>query len=68
VSRVEAENAAVLASTHEDAEGLAQKIALLEGELAEAHQAREVAKENSRGLSDVVAGAERRQEKSERER
>jgi hypothetical protein len=37
VSRVEVENVAVLASTHEDAEGLAQKIALLEGELAGAH-------------------------------
>jgi hypothetical protein len=38
VSRVEAENATALASACEDAEGLAQKVALLEGELAEARQ------------------------------
>jgi hypothetical protein len=36
VSRVKAENATVLASSHGDAEGLVQKIALLEGQLAEA--------------------------------
>jgi hypothetical protein len=42
VSRVEAENATALASSCEDAEGLAQKIALLEDELAVEHRAREV--------------------------
>jgi hypothetical protein len=35
VPRMEAENATTLASAREDAEGLVQKIALLEGELAE---------------------------------
>jgi hypothetical protein len=39
VSRMEEENAAALASTREDIEGHVQKVALLEGELAEAHQA-----------------------------
>jgi hypothetical protein len=39
VSRVAAESTAALASGHEDAEGLAQKIALLEGELAEVRRA-----------------------------
>jgi hypothetical protein len=42
VSRVEAENAAALSSTHEDAEGFVRKIALLESELAVEHRAREV--------------------------
>jgi hypothetical protein len=37
VSRVEAENAVVLTSTSEDAEGFARKIALLEGELPAEH-------------------------------
>jgi hypothetical protein len=42
MSRVEVENAMMLASAHEDAEGLVRKIVLLEGELAAEHQAREV--------------------------
>jgi hypothetical protein len=36
VLRLEAESTAVLASAHEEAEGFTQKIALLEGGLAEA--------------------------------
>jgi chromosome segregation ATPase len=55
VSRME-ENAAALASTREDIEGHVQKVTLLEGELAEAHQAREVAEENFCGLFDEAAG------------
>jgi hypothetical protein len=39
VSRVEAENATVLASPRKDAEGLVQKIALLEVELVEMRRA-----------------------------
>jgi hypothetical protein len=39
VSRVAAESTAALASGHEDVEGLAQKIALPEGELAEVRRA-----------------------------
>jgi hypothetical protein len=35
VLRVEAKNAVVLASAHEDAKGLVRKIALLKGKLAE---------------------------------
>jgi hypothetical protein len=52
--RVEVENLMVLASTREDAEDLVQKITLHEGELAKAHRAREVAEENSCGLSNTV--------------
>jgi hypothetical protein len=48
------ENLMVLTSTREDAEGLVQKITLHEGELAKAHRAREVAEENSCGLSNTV--------------
>jgi hypothetical protein len=38
-----------------DAKGLVRKVALLEGELVEAHQAREVAKEKVHNLSSSVA-------------
>jgi hypothetical protein len=55
--RVEPESAVVLASTREDAKSIGRKIALLEGELAEAHRAQEVAEENSHGLSDAAADA-----------
>jgi hypothetical protein len=48
VSRVEAENAAVLASACEDAEGFARKIALLEDELTAERQAREVSERERR--------------------
>jgi hypothetical protein len=44
-----------LASPREDAEGLAQKVALLEGELAEGRRAQEVAKEEFCSLSDASA-------------
>jgi hypothetical protein len=47
------ENVMVLAFVWEDVEGLIRKVALLEGELAEAHQAREVAKEKFCHLSDA---------------
>jgi septin family protein len=65
---VEAENAATLASAREDAEGLARKIALLEGELAEERWARELAEVSSHGFSDTVTDAECWREVSERER
>jgi hypothetical protein len=68
VSRMEAENAAALACAHEDAEALVRKITLLEGERVEERQARELAEENSRGLSDVTTNAEHRREVPERER
>jgi hypothetical protein len=42
VSRAEAENATMLASAHQDAEGFAWKVAVLKDELAAEHQAREV--------------------------
>jgi hypothetical protein len=57
---VETENATALASAHEDVEGLVRKVTLLEGELAEAHRAREVAEENFYGLSDATADGVRR--------
>jgi uncharacterized lipoprotein NlpE involved in copper resistance len=68
VSRVEAENVMVLASTHKDAKCLVQKIALLKGELAEARRAQEVVEENSRGLFDTAANVERRCQVSQRVR
>jgi hypothetical protein len=64
---VEVENAMALASAHEDADGLVRKNALLEDKLVEVCQAREVAEENSRGLSDVAADAEHRWEVFARE-
>jgi hypothetical protein len=42
VSRVAAENATTLASTHEDVEGLTQKIVVLEDELVAERRAQEV--------------------------
>jgi hypothetical protein len=55
-SRVrEMENVAVLAYVREDAEGLICKVSLLEGELAEAHRARGVAKEKVCSLSSSSA-------------
>jgi hypothetical protein len=54
----EMESVVVLASVQEDAEGLVRKVALLEGELAEARQAREVAEEKVRNMSSSsVEGA-----------
>jgi hypothetical protein len=52
-------NLAVLASIWEDAEGLIYKVALLDGELAEARQAREVAEEKFCSLSDASADGAR---------
>jgi hypothetical protein len=68
VVRVEAENAMPLASAREDVEGLARKIALLEGEPVEVRRAQELAEENSYGLFDAAADAEQQWEESERER
>jgi hypothetical protein len=48
VSRVEVENTMLLASAHEDAEGLARKFALLEDKLAAEHRAREVSERERR--------------------
>jgi ribonuclease D len=62
------ENIVTLAYAHEDEEGLIQKIALLEGELAEARRAREVAEEKSRVLSNAAVDAERRWEVFEKGR
>jgi hypothetical protein len=67
VLRVEAESAAALASAPGEEEGFTQRIALLEGELAEPRQARDMTKENSRGMSDVAVNTEQRCEESERE-
>jgi hypothetical protein len=49
----EVENVAIQVSVQEDVEGLIRKVALLEGALAKLHQAREVAEEKFRSLSDV---------------
>jgi hypothetical protein len=65
---VEAENVVVLASAREGVEGLVRKIIVLEGELAVARQAQEVAEEKSYGLFDTAADVERRWEVFEKER
>jgi hypothetical protein len=54
VLRVETKNTVVLAYAREETNGLIWKVTLLEGELAEARWAREVAKENFRDLSNVA--------------
>jgi hypothetical protein len=64
----EVENVVVLVSIWEDDEGLVRKVALLEGELAEGRQAREVAKENFCSLSDASPDGARRLVVSEMER
>jgi hypothetical protein len=46
--RTKVENAAVLASAHEDAKGLIWKITLLEGELVAEHQAWELSEREHR--------------------
>jgi hypothetical protein len=43
---MEVESVTSLASAREEVEGLARRITLLKGELAEAHWAREMVKEN----------------------
>jgi hypothetical protein len=67
VSSVEEESVVALAYAREEAEGLVQRIALLEGELLGAHQAQELAEENFQGLCDIVVDAEWRCEESKRE-
>jgi hypothetical protein len=56
MSRMEAESAVVLASTHVEAEGFSRRMAIQEGELVEACQARDKVEVNSQGLIDVAAG------------
>jgi hypothetical protein len=67
VSRVEVESDVVLASAHGEVEDLARRISLLEGELAKACQAWDITKENSRGLSNMVADVVWQLEESKRE-
>jgi hypothetical protein len=55
----EVEDAMVLASVLEDADGLVRKVTILEGELVEAHQAREMAEEKFHILSDTSANGAR---------
>jgi hypothetical protein len=55
VSTVEAESTATLASAHGEVEDLAQRVALLEGELAVVRQSRDMTEEKSRGWTDAVA-------------
>jgi hypothetical protein len=51
----ETENATTPASTREDIVGLVRKVALLEGELAEPHRAREAVEEKFCNLFDMSA-------------
>jgi hypothetical protein len=61
----EAENIAVLVSVRKDVEALVRRVALLKGELAEACQAREVAKEKVCDLSSSSIEGSRRLATSE---
>jgi hypothetical protein len=67
VSTVEEESTAALASAHGEAEDLAQRVALLEGELAVVCQSRDMTKEKSRGWTDAVADIEQQLEESKKE-
>jgi hypothetical protein len=51
----EVESIAVLVSFHGDAEGLVHKVALLEGEVTEAHRAQEKDEEKVHSLSSSSA-------------
>jgi hypothetical protein len=51
----EVEDAAALASTHQDVEGLVRKVTLLEGELTEARWDREVTEEKFCSLTNTSA-------------
>jgi hypothetical protein len=51
VSRAEVENSAVLTSAHDDAKGIAKKIALLESELVEERQARKMSERDTGSVS-----------------
>jgi hypothetical protein len=55
MSQARVENATVLVSTHEDAEGLVLKVALLEGELLMVCRAQDVAEEKIHSLFDAAA-------------
>jgi hypothetical protein len=59
VLKVEAESAAALASAHGEAEGFTRRVALLKGDVVNAHQARDMTEENFQCLSGVVADADR---------
>jgi hypothetical protein len=65
--RVE-ESTTTLASAHEETERLVRTVRLHEGELVKVRQACEVVEETARGLSDVMADAERWREESRRGR
>jgi hypothetical protein len=67
VSRMEAKRVAALASARGEAEGFTRRIPLLEGELADMRQTRDIAKVNSRSLSSLAANAGRRREEDEME-
>jgi hypothetical protein len=67
VSKVEAESAAALASAHGEAEGFTRRVALLKGDVVNAHQARDMTEENFQCLSGVVADADRQWEEAQRE-
>jgi septal ring factor EnvC (AmiA/AmiB activator) len=63
----EDENADALASAREDTKGLAPMVTLLEAELVDVHQAREVAEEKFRSFSHALADGEQRLVASEKE-
>jgi hypothetical protein len=59
VVKTEAEGTASFAFVHGEADEFTQKVALLEGELADARQAQDTVEVNFQGLSDGVANVNR---------
>jgi hypothetical protein len=64
---VEEESAAALASAHGEDTGFTQRVAVLEGELMVAHQARDTTEVSFRDLSRVATNADWWWEEAERE-
>jgi hypothetical protein len=67
VSKVEAEGAASLASTHGEASELTQRVGFLEGELIDEHQAWDTTEVNFQELSYGAIDINRRWENVERQ-
>jgi aminopeptidase N len=67
VSRMEMKSVVALTSARGKAEGFARRIALVQGELANALQARDIAEVNSWSLSGVAADTDRWWKEAKRE-
>jgi hypothetical protein len=66
VLKAEAESASSLAFVHEEVDESARKVALIEGELANMHQAQDMTEVNFQGLSDKVTDVDWRRDNAKR--